>query len=216
MLTKSIKLRLNVSIIILIAFYVSGVIGILTNNQTIDFLSLTPLNLLVNAALFLVNFQNGTYKHWLVLFAIAVVGYFVEVAGVNTGLIFGEYVYDTTLGWKFLETPLVIGVNWMLLTCSAVYSFGNRLKSKIGIALASASILVALDILIEPVAIKYGFWTWKDTIVPFKNYLAWFIISFVLCYIIGHFKGESKNNLAPYLLILQFLFFAIFNFMIWI
>jgi putative membrane protein len=42
---------------------------------------------------------------------IAVAGFFIEAIGVNTGLIFGNYVYKTTLGWKFLETPLIIGVN---------------------------------------------------------------------------------------------------------
>ena len=215
MLNNNATLKLKISIIILIAFYASGVIGILTNNQTIDFLSLTPLNLLVNATLLLINHQNGTIKQWLVFFIIAVVGYFIEVVGVTSGLIFGNYVYKTTLGWKFLETPLIIGINWMLLSCAVVYSIGNKIKSEIGIAFVSACILVALDILIEPVAVKYDFWTWEQTIVPLKNYIAWFVISFILCYAVSHFKGESKNNLAPYLLILQFIFFGIFNFMLW-
>jgi putative membrane protein len=59
---------------------------------------------------------------------IAVAGFFIEAIGVNTGLIFGNYVYKTTLGWKFLETPLIIGVNWILLTCSVVYSIENKIK----------------------------------------------------------------------------------------
>ena len=208
-------LKLKISIIILIAFYISGVIGILTNNQTIDFLSLTPLNLLINAALLLLNHQRGTIKQLIVFLIIAVVGFFIEAIGVNTGLIFGNYVYKTTLGWKFLETPLIIGVNWVLLTCAVVYSIENKIKSKFGIAFASSCLLVVLDILIEPVAIQYDFWSWNEAIVPIKNYVAWFIISFIFCYTIAYYKGNSKNNLAPYLLILQFMFFGIFNFMIW-
>lgn len=208
-------LKLKISIIILIAFYVSGVIGILTNNQTIDFLSLTPLNLLINAALLFLNHQKGTIKQLIVFFIIAIAGFFIEAIGVNTGLIFGNYVYKTTLGWKFLETPLIIGVNWVLLTCAVVYSIENKIKSKFGIAFASSCLLVVLDILIEPVAIQYDFWSWNEAIVPIKNYVAWFIISFIFCYTIAYYKGNSKNNLAPYLLILQFMFFGIFNFMIW-
>lgn len=215
MLNNSAKKKLQVSIIILIAFYTFGIIGILTNNQTIDFLSLTPLNLLINATLLLINHQKGTKKQWLVFFIVAVVGYFIEVIGVNTGVIFGNYVYKTTLGWKFLETPLIIGVNWMLLTCAVVYTVGIKIKNTLGIAFAAACTLVALDILIEPVAIEYDFWTWEQTVVPIKNYIAWFVISFVLCYIVAFYKGESKNNLAPYLLVLQFIFFGIFNFIIW-
>ena len=209
------KLKLKVSIVILIAFYISGIVGILTKNQTIDFLSLTPLNLLVNATLLLLNHQKGTNKQWLVFLIIAVIGYFIEVIGVTTGVIFGDYFYKTTLGWKLFETPLIIGVNWMLLTYGVVYTIGIKIKNTIGIALASAFVLVALDILIEPVAIKYDFWTWKQAIVPFKNYIAWFFISFILCYIVAHYKSVSKNNFAPYLLVMQFIFFGIFNFMIW-
>jgi putative membrane protein len=208
-------LKLKISIGILIAFYVSGVIGILTNNQTIDFLSLTPLNLLINAALLFLNHQNGTNKQLIVFLIIAVVGFFIEAIGVNTGLIFGNYVYKTTLGWKFLETPLIIGINWILLTCAVVFSIDKKIKSKLGIAFASACLLVLLDVLIEPVAIRYDFWSWDETIVPIKNYIAWFIISFIFCYTIAYYKGKSKNNLAPYLLILQFMFFGIFNFIIW-
>jgi len=209
------KLKLKVSIVILIAFYISGIVGILTKNQTIDFLSLTPLNLLVNATLLLLNHQKGTNKQWLVFLIIAVIGYFIEVIGVTTGVIFGDYFYKTTLGWKLFETPLIIGVNWMLLTYGVVYTIGVKIKNTIGIALASAFVLVALDILIEPVAIKYDFWIWKQAIVPFKNYIAWFFISFILCYIVAHYKSVSKNNFAPYLLVMQFIFFGIFNFMIW-
>ena len=215
MLNKNSKLKLKVSIIILIAFYISGIVGILTKNQTIDFLSLTPLNLLVNATLLLLNHQKGTNKQWLVFLIIAVIGYFIEVIGVTTGVIFGDYFYKTTLGWKLFETPLIIGVNWMLLTYGVVYTIGVKIKNTIGIALASAFVLVALDILIEPVAIKYDFWTWKQAIVPFKNYIAWFVISFILCYIVARYKSVSKNNFAPYLLVMQFIFFGIFNFMIW-
>jgi putative membrane protein len=215
MLNKNSKLKLKISIIILIAFYISGIVGILTKNQTIDFLSLTPLNLLVNATLLLLNHQKGTNKQWLVFLIIAVIGYFIEVIGVTTGVIFGDYFYKTTLGWKLFETPLIIGVNWMLLTYGVVYTIGVKIKNTIGIALASAFVLVALDILIEPVAIKYDFWTWKQAIVPFKNYIAWFFISFILCYIVAHYKSVSKNNFAPYLLVMQFIFFGIFNFMIW-
>ena len=209
------KLKLKVSIIILIAFYISGIVGILTKNQTIDFLSLTPLNLLVNATLLLLNHQKGTNKQWLVFLIIAVIGYFIEVIGVTTGVIFGDYFYKTTLGWKLFETPLIIGVNWMLLTYGVVYTIGIKIKNTIGIALASAFVLVALDILIEPVAMKYDFWTWKQAVVPIKNYIAWFFISFILCYVVAHYKSVSKNNFAPYLLVMQFIFFGIFNFIIW-
>lgn len=208
------RFKFNFSIILLAAFYISGILGILTKNTTIDFLSLTPLNLLVNLVLLLLNHQNGTLKHWYSFFVIAVSGYFIEVWGVNAGLVFGNYEYGETLGWKVLETPLIIGINWMILTYSVVYTISKTQDNKIVTALLSAGILVALDFLIEPVAIAYGFWTWAENDIPVKNYIAWFCISFVFCFTIAHFKERSKNNLAPYLLLFQFIFFGIFNFVL--
>jgi putative membrane protein len=79
-----------------------------------------------------------------------------------------EISWNTAYYWR----------QWILLTCSVVYSIENKIKSNLGIAFASACLLVLLDILIEPVAI-YNFWSWNETIVPIKNYIAWFIISFI-------------------------------------
>ncbi len=215
MLNNITNLKFKISIALLIAFYFFGIVGILTDNQTIDFLSLTPLNLIVNLFVLLLNHEKGTKKQWILFGAIAIFGFFVEVVGVNTGYIFGNYVYESTLGWRILNTPCIIGINWLLLTYTVTYTFSNFVKYKFITAFFCALMLLLLDILIEPVAMNYDFWTWQNNIVPIRNYVAWFCISFFLCYIISHFKGESKNKLAPYLLILQFIFFGIFNFVIW-
>jgi putative membrane protein len=209
------KYKLKISIGLLVAFYVSGLIGILTKTTAIDFLSLTPLNLLINATLLLFNHKNGRTIQWLVFFIIGIMGFFIEVIGVNTGVIFGEYIYGTTLGWKLIETPLIIGVNWMMLTYAVVYTVGNSINNTIVKSFICAAILVILDFLIEPVAIAYDFWTWSNVAVPLKNYLAWFGIGFVFSYILCHFKKESNNALAPFLLLLQFIFFGIFNLALW-
>ena len=215
MLNNIANLKFKISIGSLIAFYFFGIAGILTNNQTINFLSLTPLNLIVNLFLLLINHQNGTKIQWVVFTFIAIFGFFLVVIGVNTGYIFGDYVYESTLGWKLFNTPLIIGINWLILSYSVVYTFSRFVNRKIITAFLGACVLLLLDILIEPVAMNYGFWTWNNNTVPLKNYVAWFCISFFLCYIISLFKGESKNKLATYLLILQFIFFGIFNFVIW-
>jgi len=209
------KYKLKISITLLIAFYISGLIGILTNSSTIDFLSLTPLNLIVNMALLLANHQFGKRNQLLIFFIIGVLGFFIELLGVNTGIIFGEYTYGETLGWKFFETPLIIGINWIMLTYAVVYTIGNRIINNVVKALVCAAILVALDFLIEPVAIAYDFWSWQNEGIPLKNYIAWFCISLVFCYAIAYNKNESKNDLAPFLLLFQFIFFGIFNFVLW-
>ena len=169
MLNNITNLKFKISLGLIIAFYFFGIVGILTNNQTIDFLSLTPLNLLVNLFLLLINHQNGTKIQWVIFAFIAIFGFFVEVVGVNTGYIFGDYVYQSTLGWKLFNTPLIIGINWLILSYSVVYTFSRFIKQKIIIAFLGACVLLLLDILIEPVAMNYGFWTWDNNMVPLKN-----------------------------------------------
>ncbi|MEM8527061.1 MAG: carotenoid biosynthesis protein [Bacteroidota bacterium] len=200
-------------ILLLSIFYTVGLVGIAIVQKE-DFLLLTPLNLLVSIGIILLyhpKWTNGTITSLLLSF---LVGYFIEVIGVNTGAIFGEYTYGPILGWKIWDTPLMIGVNWMML----VYAIGMTvnwvtlkqaklhffLKAAIG-----ASIMVALDILIEPVAIHYNFWTWEAVEVPFQNYSSWWIISFVLLAVFHFFHVKMINKVASALLLWQFVFFII-------
>ena len=74
-----------------------------------------------------------------------------------------------------------------------------------------AAILLILDIVIEPVAIHYNFWTWADVAVPLKNYIAWFLIALTMQLFFNLVAGNSKNKVAIALLLLQFGFFGFLN-----
>jgi putative membrane protein len=64
------------------------------------------------------------------------------------------------------------------------------------------------DWILEPVAIKLGFWSWLgDGSVPFFNYVSWFIISALLLFIFRLFHFNKHNYFAVHLFIIQFLFF---------
>ena len=138
-------------------------------------------------------------------------GFFIEVLGVNTGVIFGEYTYGKVLGWKLWDTPLMIGVNWAML----VYSVGvsvNWLIQKAKWwwkAALGASMMLLLDFLIEPVAIHYGFWTWEAVDVPLQNYVSWWLISYGLLAFFHFSDQKTTNKVATGLLVLQFVFFAL-------
>jgi len=89
--------KTTISIAILIILYAVGIVGIKTGMFG-DVLSLTPLNLLVSLALLLWNHEKWDGKFIAAIAIVAVAGFFVEVAGVQTGIIFGEYTYGKTLG----------------------------------------------------------------------------------------------------------------------
>jgi len=130
--------------------------------------------------------------------------------GVQTGQIFGSYEYGPVLGWKVFDTPLMIGVNWaMLVYCAGVtVNHIAPMMNKIGKALLAAGMMTGLDFFIEPVAIHYNFWQWNEGAVPLQNYLAWFVIAFLLLLAFYQLMGRAKNKVGVILFILQFLFFA--------
>lgn len=198
----------NISIGILVILYAVGISCVKLNVHE-DFLLLTPLNLLTSLALVLVYHTDWSRKSIAVLFTCFIVGYGFEVIGVNTGLIFGEYSYGRVLGLKIFDTPLMIGVNWvMLVYCSAALT--NRLLPSLHFAVKaviSAAVMVLLDFFIEPVAVARDFWTWTAEYIPLQNYLAWYIISFVLLLLFHISHPKIQNKVAIALLILQFVFF---------
>ncbi|MBL7882669.1 MAG: carotenoid biosynthesis protein, partial [Bacteroidia bacterium] len=74
-----------------------------------------------------------------------------------------------------------------------------------------ASVLTFLDFFIEPIAIKYDYWTWQATEVPTQNYIAWFIASFLFLLFFYILKFNKNNKIALLLYITQLLFFVFLN-----
>lgn len=132
--------------------------------------------------------------------------------GTNTGLLFGEYTYGPTLGIKLWNTPLMIAVNWYILVVGvgSVLSYFH-IKNNILAAAVGASILTLLDLLIEPIAIKFDYWQWNNISVPLQNYLAWWILAFLFVLIFRRLHFNKQNIVAVFLLAIQFLFFILLN-----
>jgi putative membrane protein len=131
--------------------------------------------------------------------------------GVQTGKIFGSYYYGYALGYKLKHVPVIIGLNWVMLTL-ATQSIALKFSNKLYISAALGAILmVALDILIEPVASKYQFWHWQNNEIPLQNFVAWFVISFFFQGVGSVMKFEKENKMASFILVLQFIFFALLN-----
>jgi putative membrane protein len=176
------------------------------------FISLTPLNLLLSCAVLLwyhpVQWHKASIAACL---AVYLLSFLVEMAGVQTGLIFGRYEYGDVLGIKVLETPLLIGVNWLILivATSSLMDYSNLpawLRN-----LLAAALMTFTDVLIEPVAIALGFWHWFGQPVPLQNYLAWFITAWLLIVLYRASGASSRNKMALWVLGAQFFFFAAHN-----
>ncbi|WP_234736024.1 carotenoid biosynthesis protein [Tellurirhabdus bombi] len=194
-------------VIFLILAYVSGAIGLQLPVSSPLFRSLVPVNLLVSLALLLLFHPDWNRPFIFYCVLTWLVGFWVEVLGVKTGFVFGNYEYGPTLGIKFLDVPLLIGCNWLMLTyCCGVVC--DRLPFPVYLkAIFAASLMVLLDLLIEPVAIQLDFWNWFGADIPIRNYLGWWIVSLVLMSIWYGLPFRKDNRLAMPLLLLQFFFF---------
>lgn len=195
---------------ILINAHLCGIIGLMSPYKDL-FLLATPVNLILSTVI--VYYHHSEYNKPFITFSLLIFlsGYFLEVAGVKTGKIFGEYHYGSTLGFKILDVPPVMGLNWLVLIYSAGVVF-NKLKTHYIIkSLLGAAILTGLDLFIEPIAIKYDFWIWASPQVPIQNYITWFLASFVFLSIFYNLKFNKTNKMALSLYLVQLGFFVILN-----
>jgi len=197
------------SIILFIVFYTVGVTGVGIPATQGIFISLIPVALLMGfVAILLFHKSLNSHNTRFVFFAIFLVSYLVEVAGVNSQLIFGNYVYGNGLGLKVFSTPLIIGINWaMLVYCSA--SIMERLKLHVFVQIIMSSLIMILyDIVLESVAPFLDMWYWNGNTVPLQHYLAWFVMALIFHGLVKWKKVKTENPLAPAIFICQFLFFV--------
>ncbi|MEX0636794.1 MAG: carotenoid biosynthesis protein, partial [Ferruginibacter sp.] len=80
----------------------------------------------------------------------------------------------------------------------------------IAVVVDGALLAVLFDWLMEPVAVKLGYWTWLgDGEIPFYNYVCWFFISLILLLLFKKMPFRKSNKFAVNLLLIQSMFFLI-------
>ncbi|HMS64949.1 MAG TPA: carotenoid biosynthesis protein, partial [Ignavibacteria bacterium] len=135
-----------------------------------------------------------------------------EIAGVHTGKIFGEYSYGEVLGYKLYGVPLIIGFNWLFVILGAFSICNYFSKNNFIVVFFTAVLATVFDYLLEPVAMDLGYWNWANIIIPFQNYLAWFIISFLLSLSLIYFRLKISSEIYIHFFTAQLIFFLFLNF----
>ena len=197
--------------ILLIIFYSVGIFGLQWDEWRETFLFLTPFNLLLTLGILRWVDGDLSRKGILSFGLIFLIGYFVEVAGVHTGVLFGEYQYGSPLGWQWLEVPLMIGVNWYLLAYGAFGVAGYLIGNKWGRVVLASLLMVGLDVLVEPVAVDLDFWQWAGESIPIRNYFMWFITSLIVQSVFALFNTHIDKRIASYVFLIQVYFFFALN-----
>jgi len=160
-------------------------------------------------------------------FASCCIGMAAEIAGVTDGSLFGEYHYGTVPGPAIQKVPLLAGINWFViiyccgisihtLLMKAINRISAETKTKpmalkaISVIVDGATIAVFFDWIMEPVAVKLGFWHWGDNgDVPFYNYICWLMVSNIILAVFHFSKFNKQNKFAVNLLLIQMMFFLL-------
>ena len=203
----------KISVFIIWLFHLCGMVGISYGNKDF-FLAFTPINLFISFVLLFVNQKQLESKELKSAFLIFFIGMVSEILGVNYGLIFGDYVYLDNLGVKILGVPVLIGVNWIILTFITGSLSSFIFKNKYVPILMGAILMIGLDLLIEPVAPLLGFWIFDLQKVPLQNYLGWFVIGMITQALFQFKIAEKELTFSTHLLIINAIFFAFLNYQI--
>jgi putative membrane protein len=203
----------KLSIIIIWLFHLSGLLGLLYIDKNL-FASLTPLNLFISTTLLFVNQTNATRMKFFIVFVIFFVGMIAEILGVQYGLIFGNYQYGNNLGLKLLGVPILIGFNWVVLTviCGSISSKIFK-KSKVLSIILGITLMLLIDITLEPIAPVLDYWEFSGSKAPLQNYIGWGITSLITQTLYQYFYKTKEFIFSINLFIAQFLFFLGFNFL---
>ncbi len=204
---------------LILIMHLAGLLGLCYEPTRWLFESATPFNLTTSIVLLLLAQRKYSPSFWLFVSITFLVGFFIEVIGVKTEAIFGAYNYGKTLGFKILEVPILIGINWVMITFIVNYFISTYfnfliLNSKITLffkSIFAALLMVMIDYLIEPVAIIHDFWSWENNHIPLQNYIGWFLVALPLCMLFQYSKFEKLNKFAYFLLMAQLLFFGGYN-----
>jgi len=193
----------------LIIFFIVGIAGFSLPITSNFFTHLTPFALLLCVIALVIFHETENHKKSLLIFIlIYIAGFLVEVAGVTSGFIFGNYNYGRGLGIKLFDTPLIIGINWIFLVyCTGIivssFPVNNTLK-----ILSASLLMVFYDLVLEQIAPALDMWEFEGGYAPVQNYISWLLISLIFHLSVRSSGIKSENRMAGFVFILQLAFFV--------
>jgi putative membrane protein len=197
---------------ILILYYCVGILLYLIDGTRTLFSLLTPWSLILSFSAVMI-FQKGFSVKLGVAFAVVFTfTLLIEIIGVNTGILFGNYEYGPAFGPKILSTPILIGLNWLILIYCSAAIVNHHFTHKITRVISGSLLMVAYDLILEYVAPVMDMWSWDAPYPGIRNFLMWFVVAMVLHLLFQRLGLSINNKPARYLFFIQILFFCVIAF----
>ena len=153
-------------------------------------LSMTPFYILLSLLVIFDKKHIGSVRNIISIFVVGLIGFASEIIGVQTGLLYGNYEYGNVLGLKVFDVALLLLIMWVFIP---VITLTLASYSKKNVPLIAALLAVLYDLFLEQFAVEVGLWTWNGP-VPHKNYVTWFIITFITVYVLRVRKLPLVNK----------------------
>ncbi len=171
------------------------------------FLSKTWAILFLTFLMLLDSLPQKNSKSLLSILTIFFVGFLAEWLGVKYGFFFGDYSYGPNLGVKLDNVPLIIGINWVILSLAARGVIQKIFKLPALKIIISSLLMVGLDILLEPLAPKLGYWSFDLMVAPPSNYRGWLLLSILIQSLLEFVNLRIHFKTSLHIFAIQFLFF---------
>lgn len=135
--------------------------------------------------------------------------YGIESVGVLTGWPYGSFQYGASLGPKLFNlVPLLLPLSYVPLVIGSLALLPTHLPRFLKVFLGML-LLVAYDLVLDPGAVKLGYWSWNEAGayygIPLSNYLGWVLSGFLAMILISSLEPSraqgrrSAMMLATYL-----------------
>ena len=143
--------------------------------------------------------SQGKTRGFTLLGILGLYALMIESSALATGFPYGDFIYNGLLGTKLIGlTPWTVAFAYppiILLT----YWFARQRHDKndqLKILFSTALSAMIIDLVLDPAAVKLGFWQWKAPGfyygVPLVNFMGWLLTGFVGALIIHKFWSRVK------------------------
>jgi bisanhydrobacterioruberin hydratase len=149
--------------------------------------------------------KNEPKKSVITILTISLFAVCIETIGILTGFPYSEFYYND-LGYKlFGTTPWTIFFAFTPLVLGAVYYAKKISTNNKKLFLYAVLLLILIDLILDPVAVKLGFWTWLNPglyyDIPLQNYFGWLfsgIIAVSMYYWLYQTNTHEGQELTTY------------------
>lgn len=169
--------------------YLAGLAGVLTLEAvgvTTQVVTGTPVPVVtVIAAAFVVACMLRVHGLWGTMAFLALVfaiPFGSEFLGVLTGFPYGAYAYSDLVGPRLLGlVPIFIFIAWINIAYMTVATTTIGLgRSSLWLAPLDGVLATAWDVMVDPLAVRAGLWTWQGPAafygVPLSNFAGWALV----------------------------------------